>query len=133
MIPESKRGTEQLNDELDTIILVPGREAIYEEIPKMTHRMLTNLHKYGFEFKVGYSKFFEPAQVYKGTDRKGDDKKPEKTIENVWIDAIHRERKIKLTATWHDGKFYSGWVGRSFPKKVNSTQLTKLIKGEVEK
>lgn len=123
----------QENEErgFDTVVLVPGRVATLEEIPKMTHRMLTNLQKYGFEFKVGYSKFYEPPQVYKSGTRAGEEH-GEKTVENVWVDAVHREREVKLTAVWHDGRFAYGWHGRYNPVLVNSTQLTKIIKGEVE-
>lgn len=111
----------------DTVILIPGHEVEHSELPKMGWQMTKRALEAGFEVKAGYSKFMEPEQFYKGTERKGDLKKEARTVENHWIDAVNRERRVKFTAVWHDGSFYTGWVGM---KLFKSTQLNKLIKGE---
>lgn len=118
---------EQLDDSGDTVILIPGHQIEHAQLPKMGLQMTKRALESGFEVKAGYSKFLEPEQRYKGTERKGDLKKEAQTVENHWIDAVNRERKVKFTSVWHDGKFYTGWIGM---KLYNSTQLNKIIRGE---
>lgn len=116
-----------------TEILIPGRTAEPSELTKMPLAMEKLLKANGWTYKFGYSRFKEPAEIYKGTDNAGLPKKPERIVDNVWVDAVHYDRKKKVTAVWHDGSFnnalWGDWVA---PRLINSLTLAALVRGDIE-
>lgn len=122
----------ELPDELEVYepeILIPGRLATEDEIPSRTVGALAKKLGADWEHKIGYSRFHIAGKEYGPKALKAGEVHGEKTVDNVWIDAVNLERKRRFTATWHDGKFVDAvWSGRI----VNSTMLKKLIAGELD-
>lgn len=120
------------DEELDTLILVPGRPIAPVDLPKMPMRTWKLLLDNGWLAKSGYSKFKNPEVEYGPKAQKAGQKHGGEEVENIWIDAVHPERREKLTAVWHDGSFEHALIGVGLPRKINSLVMNKIIKGEEE-
>lgn len=111
-------------------ILEMGREVAPLTLPKMPLRTFELLTRYGWHAKAGYSRFQKDVKVYASGQKAGEQYGGE-VIDNHWIQAIHIERKKKVTAVWHDGGYEHalwGWM----PELVGSLQLAALIRGDIE-
>ncbi len=119
--------------ELDeTIILIPGHQIDAAELPKMPLRTWNLLLDHGWIAKAGYSKFKNPTGEYGVKAQKAGQQHGGEEVENIWIDAVNPILQEKLTAVWHDGSFEHALIGVGLPRKVNSRELSKIIKGEEE-
>lgn len=120
------------SDELEGYVaevIIPGRLANPDEIPARTVGAMAKRLDSDWEYAIGYSQFHIAGKEYGPKAQKAGESHGERTVENVWIDAVNRTRKKRFTATWHDGKFVDAiWQGRV----VNSTMLRKLINGELD-
>jgi len=118
-----------MTDELPTV-LIAGHEVQPESLPKMPLRAYKLLIDNGWVAKCGYSQFQNPSGEYGPKAARAGQTYGGEKVDNHWIDAIHIDRKAKLTAVWHDGSFDHALVGLGLPDKVNSTAMNRFIKGE---
>lgn len=93
-------------------IIEEGRVALPDEIPTVVQKVVDLATANGWETIVGISVFRTPVVTYSDKAAKAGESRGGEEKTNVWIDGIHRERKQRFTASWHDGKFdnaVSGW------------------------
>jgi len=113
-------------------ILTPGRPATEDEVTKNVKATRQSLIDNGWSvLYVGYSKAYFPPEVYQSGDNEGEEH-GEKTVEQVWINAFHPDRKRTLNVTYYnDGFELCRWnPGTTFPGYfVSAREMGELIKG----
>lgn len=103
------------------------------DTPRSAVTYLNLLAKNGFQTNSGWSRKFFEGGVYGPTAQKAGEKKPDRTIDTVWIEAISEDHRRLVRFTYekvNDGKFTCTWrqINKQY-KPVSDKELKEFING----